>query len=537
MRMLNRILLLLLGLSLISLVFIGRCGLKLEEELRAAELSSPGSGYSSPSHYLDLLQQQEEKNKRKIQQLQEKIQELHRKLVEIEEGVEPTTLNIKSTKDSTFSEAGCVDYIQKQLNTAELKHGLPLNNEYEVIPFNHFTFSRLYPVELGLGKRVVEKPIGFRRKDLLEIFVRALEVINKERHGKDRCTVDDFVEGAYRNDPSTGSQYELYFKEKNSTHSYHKVTLMRPFGPIQTISKEIVRTSKELINLILPLSGRIDKFRSFMEKFVKVGIKLDKRIFLTVVYFGEDGLQDVRIILTKISRENHFRNIKLLTLNETFSRGKGLQVGAHHWNRANDVILFMCDVDIVFSSKFLERCRFNTIPGKKVYYPIIFSLYNPNIVYSLQGKDIPTESEQLVISRDTGFWRDFGFGMTCQYRSDFINIKGFDEDIIGWGGEDVMLYRKYVRSPLTVVRATDPGIFHIWHEKTCDPNLAVEQYRACLRSRALNEASHAQLGLLAFGDELKQHQKKKEAENPSSVAATSEILEEKDEEKYERNAY
>ncbi|KAL1509372.1 hypothetical protein ABEB36_004125 [Hypothenemus hampei] len=479
----------------------------------------------SSSSLQQLLQQREEENRLEVERLTAEIKSLKLQLLQYTNGnFQKKTF---TTQSPIITNTEYANYLKKQILQAEILHGTPLNNEYELIPFNHFTYSRVYPSDLGLGKRVVEKPIGYKRKDLLEALLKGLDTLNRNVTDKlKKYTLDDFLEGLYRIEPTTGTQFEMYFKNKiaNKTineQGFTKIVVMRPFAPLQTITSESLAgpRDKELIHIILPLSGRTATFQNFMDKFVKIGLKNDRRVHLTVVYFGEEGLAEARSIMSRVlmikNSGGNANNLRLLALNETFSRGKGLRVGAeraldgsqNEKSTHKDVLLFMCDVDIVFSARFLDRCRWNTKPGKKVYYPVVFSLYNPHVVYTLQGKEVPPENEQLVISRDTGFWRDFGYGMTCQYRSDFLKVKGFDEDIVGWGGEDVMLYRKYVTSSVKVIRATDPGIFHIWHPKVCSggpggQKLSSDQYRACIRSRALNEASHAQLGFLAFRDDI-----------------------------------
>lgn len=295
-------------------------------------------------------------------------------------------------------------------------------NEHEVVSFSHFTLSRIYPTDLGLGKLVVEKPTGFKRKDLQEAVTSALEALNKNTslHGKQKYTSDDFLEGVYRSVPSRGSEYDTFFRtQQANVQGYVKVTVMRPFAPVVSLGSSFFPHSKEkeTIHVVLPLSGRTKQFQAFMDKFVKIALKNDRNVVLTVVYFGEEGLSEVKDIMTKVAGKAHTSNLRLLALNDTFSRAKGLRTGAETpWDRPGDTLLFLCDVDVVFSARFLDRCRWNSRPGVRVYYPVVFSLYNPHVVYTLQGRHVPSETDQLVISRDTGFWRDFGYGMTCQYR-------------------------------------------------------------------------------------------------------------------------
>ncbi|KAJ8778217.1 hypothetical protein J1605_004380 [Eschrichtius robustus] len=272
----------------------------------------------------------------------------------------------------------------------------------------------------------------------------------------------------------------------------------------------------------------------------------------------------------------NFRNFTFIQLNGEFSRGKGLDVGARSWTGRN-VLLFFCDVDIYFTSELLNTCRLNTQPGGQLsgmtreqvcflspllaarlacgpqasFSPVQvsgqmcsgFSLAPPQTgsqprpplrcqrggrvsatrppvcdtpirVHSVLLPQVTVPSLQ-VIKKETGFWRDFGFGMTCQYRSDFINIGGFDLDIKGWGGEDVHLYRKYLHSNLIVVRTPVRGLFHLWHEKRCVDELTPEQYKMCMQSKAMNEASHGQLGMLVFRHEIEAHLRKQKQETGS----------------------
>ncbi|XP_064153223.1 chondroitin sulfate N-acetylgalactosaminyltransferase 1-like [Anguilla rostrata] len=508
--------------SALSLLYMLACSPPSAERLSLLPRADVPADKES---YQALLQEREEQHRRyvnslekQVSQLQEALEERSRQLEDLRKSLgqeETLTLLAESPNRLGGGPGGSVDleeFFQSQLDRAEVRAGTKIPSEYALVPFEAFTLHRVYQLETGLTRHPVEKPVRKDRRDELASAIEAgLQALNTpwERDDPTHRRVyspSDFIEGISRTEKDKGTVYELTFKGDRS-REFRRLVFFRPFGPLMKVTSERVRTDSVLINIVVPLAKRVDKFRQFMRNFREVCIRQDGRVHLTVVYFGKEQINEVKGILRTTSKEMNFRNFTLIQLNEEFSRGRGLDVGARSWKHGN-VLLFFCDVDIYFSAEFLNSCRLNAKPGKKVFYPVLFSQYNPSLIYG--NNSIPPLQQQLLIDKNTGFWRDFGFGMTCQYRSDFINIGGFDVDIKGWGGEDVHLYRKYLHSLLLVVRAPSRGLVHLWHEKSCSAQLPPEQYRMCLQSKAMSEASHGLLGTLFFRRELQEHQQRQQ---------------------------
>lgn len=59
-------------------------------------------------------------------------------------------------------------------------------------------------------------------------------------------------------------------------------------------------------------------------------------------------------------------------------------------------------------------------------------------------------------------------------------------DIHGWGGEDVDIFNKFIAAGenITVFRAVDPGLIHIYHKRYCAADLPKDQMKMCQGTRA-----------------------------------------------------
>lgn len=407
----------------------------------------------------------------------------------------------------------------------------------DVIEWDFLTGRHIYS---AVENKMARQSLGNSLRTALEdIIMQVMEMINE--NSKTRGRVIDFKEvqyGYYRVDPMHGAEYILdllllYRKHKGRKitvpvrrHAYLQQSFSRPFvteteeldvnelvaainsesqsflsNSLKFLSsfqflestKEMWDQSQRKVNILVPLSGRYEIFVRFMENFEKVCLIPKQNVKLSIILVDNEMNQSkgkhIQLI-EDYDRKYPKADLSFIPMTGNFSRGLALELGSAQLD--NNTLLFFCDVDLIFTADALQRCRDNTIQGKQAYFPIVFSQYNPKIVYA---ENNPRDNK-FVLTKKSGFWRDYGFGITCVFKSDLLQAGGFDTSILGWGLEDVDLFTKMINSGLKVLRSQEPGIVHIYHPVYCNSSLEQKQYKMCLGSRASTYASTMQLAEL-----------------------------------------
>lgn len=286
-------------------------------------------------------------------------------------------------------------------------------------------------------------------------------------------------------DPLESYHVQSTFREAFENGLLKIRAIQGALSPHET-KKALNKIRDKVINFILPLSGRFDAFQRFVSVYEDVCLQDDQKTTLTLVLYPSltepFSFSNSLNLVQRLQKKYPLSGIYIVPASGTFARAEALELGAAKYDDKVENLLFLVDVDMVFTSKTLDRIRTNTIKGKQAYFPIVFSEYDPN--FSHEGAT--ALRNHFILDQNSGYWRQFGYGIVSVYKSDLKSVGGFDTGIRGWGKEDVDLFDKFVSVAVnfSVFRATDPQLVHVFHIVDCDPKLDDIQLSMCRGSRA-----------------------------------------------------
>lgn len=360
-----------------------------------------------------------------------------------------------------------------------IKQRVPLRrfkpaNKFQYQHWRYFDPFYLYTDDT-LEPYVSVKAYKYYSLELKRAIQEAVHVVNK-RHHPHRVKFKRLHNGYVRHDPLQGNEYiiDATFMERRRGRKMfnERVRILRPLA-----SSFILQSSKnentEKVHIVVPISDVTQRCFEFLGMFANVSFTTKEATHLVLVVYGEKDLREIEEKVETYRKTYSEAEISIVKGIGTFSRAKALDQGMR--SLENGDLAFFCDVDMTMERPFLDRCRRNTVEGRMVYYPEVFKLYNP--------KFVPLNNRK--ISRKHGHWVNYGYGMLCIYKSDYVSIGGLNTDMLGWGGEDVDFFEKVLKSKLEVLQSPDTGLIHRWHPNVCAQDTTNKSNReACIKSRA-----------------------------------------------------
>lgn len=302
---------------------------------------------------------------------------------------------------------------------------------------------------------------------------------------KSKITLKGINYGYLRINPKYGVQYQFSLSIKLPfdparfpwfhqipTAMSHWAQVNQGFASIQGRTRDVKRGT---MNIVVPLREKYNELKSFSASLKEAFLLETEQIAVVIVYFPDSSSPKRHIqLINKLKLEFPETKFVWLEMPGEFNRAKALQKGAEYLG--DDALMFFSDIDLFFQKEFIYRCRDNTIKGQQVYMPFMFGQYNPAVAYF----DKSRPDTNFVYTKEAGRWRIHSYGPVCIYGGDVMAVGGLNTNIKGWGKEDTDFANRVIKHGLSIFRAPDKAIVHVYHKHVpCDESLAGDQRYEC----------------------------------------------------------
>ena len=292
-----------------------------------------------------------------------------------------------------------------------------------------------------------------------------------------------------RMDPQRGTDYFLHVSDTGSDgHKWTKfLHALREVEPPRVLTLKSANYKSTKVNFVIPTPPVSRGFQRFMVSFENsfLSRKPPELVGLLVILYS-DGLfktydKDLFSVITLVdlyTKKYPGADLRVISMRAPYSRKKTIKLASKEYPSYE--LLFLADIHIDFSMQFLERCRMNAVEDKQVYFPAVFSPYNPGEFY--KSRVLFPYATKFQIGKDKGSWMHESFHLACIYNYDLSKIL-FDNDEEEREGENESewnLLDQFIKhSELNIFRSVEPGLVHLWQDGCKEEDLRPKERRLC----------------------------------------------------------
>lgn len=305
-------------------------------------------------------------------------------------------------------------------------------------------------------------------------------------------------DGYMLTDHSSGVQYTLRLSVHKKGSAEPQDFVASVFLPLQGAGMAMYQAARELsrrtVHMVVNV-GRRANLGQFVKMYEEVCVEGQLGTHLHVVFFGTEG--EARSQVAELVSRHPSKPISSYEIMEgIFSHSSGYRFVADKLQ--DDDLLVFLDHQFLFTKEFVEHVRMNAVKDRQAYFPILFSLYKPELVSRYAPKAL-----DAVISADNGFFLRYNYQAVALYKCDYVKIMSVELSSTGSStkNDDVVFVDKALSSSIYVFRALEPYLRRNYRARTCR-GLSDSAHTACMNSKVDTVGSKKILGSLLITHDL-----------------------------------